>query len=139
MSEYDFDHALIAAAFRLAAESGWVRVTIADAARAASLSLAEARVRFPGKHALLRRFGHAVPAEAEFEQPAATLTGSLLDIFTPAYRRDTFGLFGAFFFCLMTVYLALQLLVTVLKGTGFTPQRPTISSLGSISVEWRAR
>ena len=77
--------------------------------------------RWPELIALLRRFGHAVPAEAEFEQPAATLTGSLFDIFTPAYRRDTFGLFGAFFFCLMTVYLALQLLVTVLKGTGFTP------------------
>ena len=57
MSEQDFDHALIAAAFQRAADVGWARVTVADAARAAGLSLAEARVRFPGKMALLRRFG----------------------------------------------------------------------------------
>jgi AcrR family transcriptional regulator len=57
MSGPDFDQALIAAAFQRAAEVGWTRLTIADAARAAGLSLAEARVRFPGKLALLRRFG----------------------------------------------------------------------------------
>jgi AcrR family transcriptional regulator len=73
MSEYDFDHALIAAAFSLAAESSWAHMTIADAARSASLSLAEARVRFPGKHALLRRFGqlldHAALAAPPNEGP----------------------------------------------------------------------
>jgi ubiquinone biosynthesis protein COQ9 len=57
MSGQDFDHALIAAALQLAGEAGWAQLTIADAARAAGLPLAEARVRFPGKHALLRRFG----------------------------------------------------------------------------------
>jgi AcrR family transcriptional regulator len=57
MSGPDFDQALIAAAFQRAAEVGWTRLTIVDAARAAGLSLSEARVRFPGKLALLRRFG----------------------------------------------------------------------------------
>jgi ubiquinone biosynthesis protein COQ9 len=57
MSGTDFDQALIAAAFKLAADSGWARFTIVDAARAAGLPLGEARVRFPGKRALLRRFG----------------------------------------------------------------------------------
>jgi ubiquinone biosynthesis protein COQ9 len=57
MSGQDFDHDLIAAAFKLAAETGWARLTIIDAARAAGLPLGEARARFPGKHALLRRFG----------------------------------------------------------------------------------
>jgi ubiquinone biosynthesis protein COQ9 len=57
MSEQDFDQALIEAAFQLAAESGWAQVTIVEAARAAGLALAEARMRFPGKHTLLRRFG----------------------------------------------------------------------------------
>jgi AcrR family transcriptional regulator len=57
MSGSDFDQALIAAAFERAADVGWTRLTIVDAARAAGLSLAEARVRFPGKLALLRRFG----------------------------------------------------------------------------------
>jgi ubiquinone biosynthesis protein COQ9 len=73
MSEQDFDQALIAAAFRLAAEQGWPRVTIAAAAQAAGLSLADARVRFPGKHALLRRFGqhldHAALSGASHEGP----------------------------------------------------------------------
>jgi ubiquinone biosynthesis protein COQ9 len=57
MSGPDFDQNLIAAAFKLAAEAGWASLTIADAARAAGLPLAEARTRFPGKPALLRRFG----------------------------------------------------------------------------------
>jgi AcrR family transcriptional regulator len=57
MSEQDFDQTLITAAFRLAAEDGWARVTIVDAARSAGLALAEARVRFSGKHTLLLRFG----------------------------------------------------------------------------------
>jgi len=57
MSEQDFDQALIGAAFQQAAEVGWSRLTIIDAARAAGLAPAEARARFPGKLALLRRFG----------------------------------------------------------------------------------
>jgi AcrR family transcriptional regulator len=64
MSEQDFDQALIAAAFRLAADAGWARMTIADAARSAGLSLAEARVRFPGKRALLLRFGQLLDQAA---------------------------------------------------------------------------
>ncbi len=64
MSEQDFDNALIAAAFRLAADRGWARMTIADAARSAGLSLAEARVRFPGKHRLLLRFGQLLDQAA---------------------------------------------------------------------------
>jgi AcrR family transcriptional regulator len=64
MSEHDFDQAMISAAFRLAAETGWAQVTVADAARAASLSLAEARVRFPGKHTLLSRFGQRLDQAA---------------------------------------------------------------------------
>jgi AcrR family transcriptional regulator len=64
MSGQDFDHALIAAAFRLAAEAGWARLTIVDAARAAGLSLGEARARFPGKFGLLRRFGAILDAAA---------------------------------------------------------------------------
>jgi ubiquinone biosynthesis protein COQ9 len=74
MSGSDFDQALIAAAFQRAAEVGWTRLTIVDAARGADLSVAEARVRFPGKLALLRRFGvlldQAALAAAPAEEPA---------------------------------------------------------------------
>jgi ubiquinone biosynthesis protein COQ9 len=57
MNNPDFDQALIAAAFKLAADSGWAQLSISAAAQSAGLPLAEARVRFPGKHTLLRRFG----------------------------------------------------------------------------------
>ncbi len=64
MSDLDFDTALIAAAFRLAADRGWARMTIAAAATEAGLPLADARRRFPGKRALLRRFGAAMDEQA---------------------------------------------------------------------------
>ena len=57
MSDTDFDTALITAAFRIAAEQGWSKVTVPAAARAAGLSLAEARARFPSRGAILLRFG----------------------------------------------------------------------------------
>jgi ubiquinone biosynthesis protein COQ9 len=76
MSDQDFDHDLIAAAFRLAADSGWARLTIPDAARAAALPLEEARVRYPGKHALLRRFGQRLDQAA---LSAASREGSVRD------------------------------------------------------------
>jgi ubiquinone biosynthesis protein COQ9 len=70
MSGPDFDQALITAAFQRAADVGWTRLTIVDAARAAGLSLAEARVRFPGKLALLRRFGTMLDEAALAAAPA---------------------------------------------------------------------
>ncbi len=36
-------------------------------------------------------------------------------------RRDTLGLFGAFFFCLLANYIGIQLLPVMLRGAGFTP------------------
>ncbi|MGA3003951.1 MAG: TetR family transcriptional regulator [Acetobacteraceae bacterium] len=70
MSGSDFEQALVAAAFQRAAEVGWTRLTIVDAARAAGLSLAEARVRFPSKLALLRRFGAMLDEAALLAAPA---------------------------------------------------------------------
>lgn len=57
MSDSEFDTALVTAAFRLAGEEGWRNVNVAAAARAAGLSLAEARTRFPSRAAILLRFG----------------------------------------------------------------------------------
>ena len=57
MTDQDFDETLIAAAFTLAATSGWSAVTPAAAARHAALPLDRARARFPGTHAILLRFG----------------------------------------------------------------------------------
>jgi ubiquinone biosynthesis protein COQ9 len=57
MDNGDFDRALIGAAFSLAGERGWRAVSVAEAARRADLPLDRARARFPGRAAILLRFG----------------------------------------------------------------------------------
>lgn len=57
MSDTEFDTALVTAAFRLGGETGWRNVTVAAAARAGGLPMAEARERFPTKLCILTRFG----------------------------------------------------------------------------------
>ena len=85
--------------------------------------LALHRARWNDLRRVLRRIGHDVPADAVFIDSAASAqrTGaktSLLDLFRPAYLLDTLALFGAFFFCLMAIYIAIQLIPAVLSGTG---------------------
>jgi hypothetical protein len=53
----DFDLSLVGAAFGLAADEGWARVSAAAAARRAGLDLAVARARFGSAGAILRKFG----------------------------------------------------------------------------------
>jgi len=55
MDDTEFDRALIAAALELAAQCGWHRVSVAQAARHAGLPLDRARGRFPGRMAVLLR------------------------------------------------------------------------------------
>lgn len=57
MDDTDLDRALLTGLFEQAALQGWDNASIAEAARAASLPLAEVRARFPGKGAALLRFG----------------------------------------------------------------------------------
>src|SRR5580658_2113452 len=81
MSDLDFDSALIAAFFRLAAEQGWARTNLAEAARAAALPLAEARTRFPGRAAVLRHFGRMADRAALAETPTeGTVRDKLFDL-----------------------------------------------------------
>jgi ubiquinone biosynthesis protein COQ9 len=70
MSGIDFDSALIASFFRVVAEKGWDRASVAEAARAAALSLAEARARFPSRAAVLLRFGRQADQAALADVPA---------------------------------------------------------------------
>jgi ubiquinone biosynthesis protein COQ9 len=73
MDDAEFDRALIAAAFQVAADKGWRSMTVGAAARAAALPLARARERFPGRAAVLLRFGRladsAALAEASSDGP----------------------------------------------------------------------
>ncbi len=64
MEHTELDQALVASAFAQIAERGWAKLSIADAARAADLPLSAVRLRFPGKLALLQRFGQQADAMA---------------------------------------------------------------------------
>jgi AcrR family transcriptional regulator len=70
MSDSTFDTALIAAAFRLAAQDGWRRVTVTAACRAAGLPLDQARVRFPSRAVILLRFGRLADQQALADAPS---------------------------------------------------------------------
>ncbi len=64
MDDTAFDQALVAAAFSLAATEGWAAVSVAAAARHASLPLERARERFPTRDAILVRFGRLADQQA---------------------------------------------------------------------------
>jgi AAHS family 4-hydroxybenzoate transporter-like MFS transporter len=72
--------------------------------------------------ALLRRLGHRIDDGATFvdmtERRARVSLGTL---FQREFRRDTIALWGAFFSCLLSVYLGFSWLTTLLAGAGFDP------------------
>jgi AcrR family transcriptional regulator len=81
MDDIEFDTALISAAFALADEVGWRRMSVAEAARRADLPLARARARFPGPLAVLVRFGLRADQAALAETPTeADAKGRLFDL-----------------------------------------------------------
>lgn len=81
MSDTEFDSALIASAFQLAAERGWAQVSVAAAARAAALPLHEARARFPTKPMLLLRFGRMADQAALMDlAPEGPVRDRLFDL-----------------------------------------------------------
>jgi ubiquinone biosynthesis protein COQ9 len=85
MTDSEFDTALVAAAFRIAGEEGWRKVNVPAAARAADLSLSEARARFPSRAAILLRFGRLADQTALQDAPS---DGSVRDrLFDLLMRR----------------------------------------------------
>lgn len=64
MEDREFDEKLVAAVFELAAEQGWHRVRVAEAARRANLPLDRARARCPHRAAALMRFGRMADQSA---------------------------------------------------------------------------
>jgi MFS transporter, AAHS family, 4-hydroxybenzoate transporter len=87
--------------------------------------LAQRRERWPELTRLLTRIGHTVPAGVEYVEAAApgaepAKKASIGDLFAPLFARDTAGLWGSFFFCLMVNYVAIQLVPAMLSGAGFT-------------------
>ena len=79
--------------------------------------------RWPELAGLLRRMGHPVDAAASFTDVTETAAhaGGIRDIFRPGFRLDTFALWGAFFSCLLAVYLGFSWLPSILTGAGLSP------------------
>ena len=76
--------------------------------------------RWPELVTLLRRMGHAVPAQVSFSDSAeAVVRESPRELLTPEYRRDTLALCAAFFFCLLAAYAGVNWLPAMLNSSGF--------------------
>jgi AAHS family 4-hydroxybenzoate transporter-like MFS transporter len=86
--------------------------------------LASRPERWPELRVMLAKAGHNVPADAAFVeaqtgQAVGKSRASIRDLFAPALRLDTIGLFGAFFFCLLANYIGILLIPVMLTGAGF--------------------
>lgn len=83
--------------------------------------LARRPASWPRLARLLNRMGHAVPADATFEERAERGGAdrvSLRALFRPGLARDTAGLWIAFFFCLASIYLVFGWLPAMLTAQG---------------------
>jgi MFS transporter, AAHS family, 4-hydroxybenzoate transporter len=85
--------------------------------------MAQHRDRWPELNRVLRRIGHNIPDDVTYVESSSTATAgkraTIGDLFAPFFARDTVGLWGAFFFCLMVNYVAIQLVPAMLSGAGF--------------------
>ena len=83
--------------------------------------LARHRHRWPELVALLRRLGHLVHADTTFadvrERAVAHVT--IRSLVVPELRRDTVALCASFFFCLLSVYIGLYWVPSLLTAAGF--------------------
>jgi AAHS family 4-hydroxybenzoate transporter-like MFS transporter len=86
--------------------------------------MAQRKERWPELTRLMRRIGHEVPADVAYVEKTASgvpaRQAKIGDLFSSAFVRDTTGLWGSFFFCLMVNYVVIQLVPTMLAGAGFT-------------------
>jgi AAHS family 4-hydroxybenzoate transporter-like MFS transporter len=83
--------------------------------------LARERSRWPELSALLKRLGHAVPADAAFvdSHEKSVRKASVAALLVPEFRRDTLALCAAFFFCLLSVYTGTNWVPSLLRDAGF--------------------
>ena len=85
--------------------------------------MAQRKERWPELTRLLRRIGHSVPDDVSYVETATpgvpAKRATIGDLFASTYLRDTSGLWGSFFFCLMVNYVVIQLVPAMLSGAGF--------------------
>ena len=131
----EFDRSLILHAFALAGEQGWARVSVAEAARRASLPLDQARARFSGRAALLLRFGTmadqaalaALPTEDSVRDKLFALVMRRLDVMQ-AHRAGVLALLRALPFdpCLAALLAAANIrsMRWMLEAAGISARGP---------------
>jgi AAHS family 4-hydroxybenzoate transporter-like MFS transporter len=121
---------------RLLPELGWRMLFVAGglvpiAAAIVLRGLLPESPRFLARHParwrelfeVMPRMGHVIPAGTSFIDASAQAVTrvSLGALFGADWRRDTLALWGAFFFCLFSVYLGFSWLTSLLTGAGFDP------------------
>lgn len=72
---------------------------------------------------VMPKMGHLIPAGTRFTDTSAQSVTrvSIGALFGAEWRRDTLALWGAFFFCLFSVYLGFSWLTSLLTSAGFDP------------------
>jgi AcrR family transcriptional regulator len=136
MDDSEFDRALLTAAFEMAADHGWHRMSIAGAARRAGLALDRARLRFPHRGAVLVRFGREADRLA---LTAATRDAPVRDqIFDMLMRRfdalqtHRTGVLALFRALPAKPHLALMLTCANLYSMGWILEAAGVSTMGPI-------
>jgi len=83
--------------------------------------LARQRARWPELASLLRRLGHNVPDNTAFAdaRELAVVHTSAQSLLAPHFRRDTLALCAAFFSCLLSVYIGVSWVPSLLTSAGF--------------------
>ena len=91
--------------------------------------LARRRESWPALVRVLRRSGHHLPDDVVFTEPgiARSSRANLTSLFTGGAARDTLAIWTAFFFGLMTNYVAVLLLPALLTSASVGFSQPTAS------------
>jgi AAHS family 4-hydroxybenzoate transporter-like MFS transporter len=86
--------------------------------------LARHRSRWAELVGVMKRMGHDLAPDSSFAEPSSgrpARKASVASLFAAEFRRDTLALWGAFFSCLLAVYLCFSWLTSLLTGAGFDP------------------
>jgi len=90
--------------------------------------------RWPELTKLLNRFGLKVAPDATFVESSQSQIpkprGQVRELFRGGLARDTFALFGAFFFCLLLNYLAFMVLPDALQTWGKLTKPAALNAMG---------
>ena len=95
--------------------------------------------RWPELARILRRAGQEVPPQATFVDPDEQTGGraSLPQLLAADLRSDTLALWGAFFSCLLAVYLGFNWVPAMLTGAGMSPPSAAPGLPPSTWAGWR--